>query len=265
MNDRIPRMDRDLDFPQVANKIQGFIARQVRERGVDGVVLGISGGLDSSVVAKLAVQALDSSRVYGLILPDGNIFKQDVKDAELLAKCLKIKYRIINIGPLKKEALHVLPRNRLAQLNLVARLRMCMVYYYASLRKSIVLGTSDKSEVKLGYFTKYGDGAADLLPIADLYKTQVRKLAQYLQIPAPILAKKSSPSLHRGQTAEGEIGVTYDVIDEILDRIEQHKASPGKQKSVDFSGLDRASVERVLYLAGTNHHKSEMPPVCRID
>jgi NAD+ synthase len=195
--------------------------------------------------------------VLGLILPDSKITpKNDIDDAIELAKNLKIKYRIIEIGNTKGQLLKYLPKNKLAQGNFSSRLRMSIIYYYAGIRNFLVLGTADKSELKLGYYTKYGDGAVDIQPIADLYKTEVRELAKFLQVSSPILKKKSSPRIWRGQTAEGEIGISYEEIDEILQSFETNSL-----KKNDF---DSNSVKRISSMIQKNLHKQDMPPICKV-
>ena len=131
-------------------------------------------------------------------MPDSNITpKSDIYDAQQLAKYLRLRYRTIEIGSMKKSLIRKLPRNKLAQGNFVSRLRMGILYYYAAVMHRLVLGTTDKSELRLGYYTKHGDGTDDIFPIADLYKTEVRELARHLQISSMILEKKSSPRLWR--------------------------------------------------------------------
>jgi NAD+ synthase len=245
-----------MELQKVSHTIIEFIRKQVKERNSYGVVLGLSGGLDSSVVAILAVRALTHTRVFGLILPDSKITpKSDVEDAIELAKNLKIKYKIIEIGNTKCQLLKHLPKNKLARGNFSSRLRMSIIYYYAGVKNSLVLGTADKSELKLGYYTKYGDGAVDIQPIADLYKTEVRELARYLQLASPILKKKSSPRIWRGQTAEGEIGISYEKIDEILQSLETNSLK---------RNFDSNKVERIVSMVQKNLHKQEMPPICKI-
>jgi len=256
-----------MNFEKILNAITLFIADEVSKRNSKGVVLGLSGGLDSSVVAELAVRAMGKKKVLGLILPDRNIAPNDTKDAKTFAQSLGIKYTTIDIGETKKEILRLLPKNKLAQSNITARLRMCIIYYYAGLLHRLVLGTSDKSETKLGYFTKYGDGAADLLPLGDLYKTEVRKLGEYLNIPSEILSKKSSPALWKGQTAEQEIGVPYGEIDVILRQIDNQSVTtvdkvPMTGKSV--GNFDAINAKRVLEFVQKNKHKTELPPICKI-
>jgi NAD+ synthase len=246
-----------MESQKVSHTIIEFIRKEVKERNSHGVVLGLSGGLDSSVVAILAVRALTHPRVFGLILPDSKITpKNDIEDAIELAKNLKITHRIIEIGNTKGQLLKHLPKNKLAQGNFSSRLRMSIIYYYAGIKNYLVLGTADKSELKLGYYTKYGDGAVDIQPIADLYKTEIRELAKYLQLPPTILKKKSSPRIWKGQTAESEIGISYEEIDEILQSLET--------SSLKKYNFDSNRLKTIVSMVQKNLHKQEMPPICKV-
>jgi NAD+ synthase len=243
---------------KVIRIVTDFIAKETQKRNSKGVIVGLSGGLDSSVAAALAVQALGPRHVFALILPDSNItLKSDIYDAQHIAKCLRIRHRTIEIGTMKKSLIGKLPRNKVAQGNFASRLRMAILYYYAAVMHRLVLGTTDKSELRLGYYTKHGDGAADIFPIADLYKTDVRELARHLQIPSMILEKKSSPRLWRTQTAEGEIGLSYEEIDHILRRLDAN--------TLYKSNLNPKYLQRIKALIENNKHKKEMPPICKIN
>jgi NAD+ synthase len=244
---------------KVIGIVTDFIARETRKRSFKGVVVGLSGGLDSSVAVTLAAQALGPRDVFALLLPDANITpKSDIHDAQYIAKSLKVRYRTIDIGTIKKSFVRELPRNKVAQGNFASRLRMSILYYYATVMHRLVLGTTDKSELRLGYYTKHGDGAADILPIADLYKTEVRQLARHLQIPSMILEKKSTPRLWRAQTAEAEIGLSYEEIDAILRRLDNANA-------LYKSNLNPRYLQRIRVIIENNKHKKEMPPICKIN
>jgi NAD+ synthase len=263
------------EYNKIVKTIIEFIRAEVKSRGSTGVVVGISGGLDSAVAAYLAVKALGPKKVFGLILPDSGVTpKKDTIDAEKLAKHLRIKYKITEVGKIKKLCLNKnLPHNsKLAKANLLVRLRMSLLYFHAAATNKLVLGTGDKSELQLGYFTKYGDGAADLFPIADLYKTEVREMAQHLLVPKNIVNKKSSARLWKGHTAEGEIGMTYEEIDHILRELEgNHSKNNNNDRSFEVSPtvtttktVNKRKVKRLVDLIERNKHKHEMPPICRL-
>ena len=245
----------------IYNTISSFIKREIKKRESQGVVIGMSGGIDSSLTTVLAVKALGHQQVFGLILPDSSVTpKTDTKNAIDFAKSLRIKYKIIELNKIKKQIVNGLPKNKMARANLLVRLRMLLLYYYATVMNRLVLGTGDKSEMMLGYFTKYGDGGADLFPIADLYKTEVRSLAQYLGIPAKIIDKKSSARLWKGQTTEEEIGIKYEEIDKILEHIEEsstHLLSNSDQ-------LNEDNVSKIKSMLEKNEHKQDMPPICKL-
>ena len=245
----------------IYNTIARFIKQEIEKRESQGVVIGMSGGIDSSLTTVLAVKALGNQQVFGLILPDSSLTpKTDTKHAIDLAKSLKIKYHVIELNKIKKQIVNGLPKNKMARANLLVRLRMSLLYYYATVMNRLVLGTGDKSEMMLGYFTKYGDGGADLFPIADLYKTEVRSLAKYLGIPAKIIDKKSSARLWKGQTAEKEIGIKYEEIDKILVHIEYNNNT----LSSNPAKLNSDNVSKIKSMVKKNEHKQDMPPICKL-
>ena len=207
----------ELDLSSARRRVVSFIKRKVEESQADGAVLGLSGGIDSAVTAYLGVEALGSRRITGLIMPDLRATpEQDAEDAKLVASELCIETKEIDIAPIHKAYLKSVEPNRLAEGNLRARIRMSLLYYHANLTNRLVMGTGDRSELLLGYFTKYGDGGVDILPIADLYKTEVRRLGEALGINRRIIAKRSSPRLWPGHIAESEIGMSYETIDQIF-------------------------------------------------
>ena len=247
-------------------KISRFLNKEASSRNANCVVIGISGGIDSTVTAYLSAQALGPDKVLGLLLPDYSVTpKIDVKHGLEISKKLKINYKLIDIGKGKNQIIKNFPRNKLAKANFLVRLRMAILYYYASAMGGIVVGTADKSELQLGYFTKYGDGGVDIFPIADLYKTQVRKIARYMGVPEYIIKKQSSARLWRGQTAEGEIGVSYEIIDKILNQINFDnilKNTPVPQ----VMGVDQKDVGTVIEWIKNNRHKHELPiPRCKLN
>ncbi|MEM2341712.1 MAG: NAD+ synthase [Candidatus Bathyarchaeia archaeon] len=224
---RVPK----LNFEKTVNEIIGFIRRVVESAGASGIVLGLSGGIDSSLTAVLCVQALGNDRVLGVIMPTSFTPKEDIEDALNLAKMLKIRTFIINIDDICRAFTESLgidssdQKFKIPVANIRARIRMVILYFYANLYNCLVAGTGDKSEYLIGYFTKYGDGAADFFPIRHLYKTQVRELASYLGLPERIVNKPSSPQLYPGHKLLDEIPVDYSTIDPILVGLLEEKLS----------------------------------------
>ena len=238
-----------------------FISSEIKKRNSSGVVLGLSGGLDSTVCAYLAREALGPDKIFCLLMPDYKIdFKNSLFDALEICKILQLRYKIIDITEIKSTCSKQLPYDEFALGNLTARLRMSLLYYYANLEKKLVLGTTDKSELKLGYFTKFGDGGSDILPIADLYKTEVRELGQFLQIPSSIINKTSSPGLWDNHTAEKEIGLSYEKIDAILKYIDNNNNNSTDRKN--FSILELRLIKKFML---KNKHKTKLSPICKIN
>lgn len=256
-----------LDYEKVVQVISGFLKRYVEGADREGVVLGLSGGLDSSVACVLAVKALGPGKVHGLILPDTRVTPiEDVRDAAMLAGALGIRYQVIEIDRVYNSFSEAMPFYRgdadIPNANLRARIRMIILYYYANLNELLVCGTSDKSEIMLGYFTKYGDGGADILPIGDLYKTQVKELAKRLNLPERIVMKPSSPRLLPGQTAETELGATYEEIDQIL--YLHLECGFSLSEVEEKTKIDRRKIEAVIARVQAGQHKRQLPPIARI-
>lgn len=211
--------------PEIAvSRISRFIVKRIDDAKANGVIIGLSGGLDSSVTAALCVRALGHEKTFGLLMPTQTTQQQDIDDAIKIATLLGVKYAIEDISPSLnafKQFQVFDPEKKLINGNLAARLRMSLLYYYANLHNWVVIGTGNKSELLVGYFTKFGDGGCDILPLGDLYKCQVRQLADYLEIPQEIIKKMPSAGLWHGQTDEDELGTKYDTLDKILSGLEQ--------------------------------------------
>jgi NAD+ synthase len=239
--------------------IERFISDYVSNSSAKGLVIGISGGLDSAVVLKLAVNALGPTRVLGLVMPSDTTPREDTEDAIEQAKSLRTRYLIIDINPLLMKYTEVLPDDKRARGNLMARIRMNILYYHASVNGYLVAGTSDKSELFIGYYTKFGDGAADIMPIANLYKTQVRALGKYLKVPQAIVEKKSSPRLWDNHLAEEEIGMDYETIDPILHLLVDRKLKP--KDVAKKLGIPTKHAHKIKYMLETSLHKRRLPTI----
>lgn len=251
-----------IDCQKTENEIVEFIKRMVREPNAKGVIVGLSGGIDSSVTATLCVKALGPEKVLGLLMPDPEITPvSDMEDAKTLALKLGIKTCNIPIEAIVRTFLNSIPleeKERIPIANLRARIRMVIDYFFANSLDYLVVGTGDRSEVLVGYFTKYGDGGVDFLPLAHLYKTQVRQLGEYLGLPKNIVSKPSSPQLWKGQRATDEIPVDYDTLDLILYAMLDLKM---KDRDIESElGVPLKIVQEVRRRYNESMHKRVYPP-----
>lgn len=244
-----------LNYEKIVHQITKFISEQVKSRKKNGVVIGLSGGLDSSVCLVLASKALGKNRIFGLIMPErGQTPQKDIDNAHDLAHKLRIKYKEIHFERAKKILLSNLPNDKLSGGNLSARLRMAFLYHYAGKSNLLVLGTSDKSELMIGYFTKFGDGGADILPLGGLYKSQVKILGKKLGLSEQITNQPSSPRFWKGHVAEKELGLTYHEIDTILRYY--------LDNDLDSCNLSKKKKKLVTDMVRKSRHKRERIPVC---
>jgi len=234
-------------------RIVSWIKKQVKEAKSKGIVLGLSGGIDSSVVACLAKEAVGKSKVLGLFMPCHSQ-PQDLQDAKLIARKLGIPTRTVNLSGVYDNLTKLLPKaGNLAKSNLKPRLRMLMLYYFANKLNYLVSGTGNKSELMVGYFTKYGDGGVDILPIADLLKCDVVKLAKELGVPQRIILKPPTAGLWQGQTDESEMGITYVQLDAVL--------SAGNKK---IQGIPKTKIDKINSMIKRSEHKRCGARICYI-
>jgi NAD+ synthase len=248
-------MSEYFDYKTAINEITRFISEQVRWSKKNGIVIGLSGGLDSCVCLVLASRAIQSIRIMGLIMPERGLTpNKDIDNARQLAKEMKIKYKEIHFDRAKKILLNNLPKDKLSAGNFSARLRMTLLYHYAGINNLLVLGTSDKSELLIGYFTKFGDGAADILPLGGLYKSQVKILGKQLGLSEQIYNQPSSPRFWKGHMAEKEIGLSYHEIDTILECYLKNDFSNCKQS--------KRKIKLVTDMIRKSQHKREQIPIC---
>lgn len=243
--------------------VLSFLRHHFRESGRKGVVVGMSGGLDSSLVAKLCADALGPGKVLGLAMPE-QPGGADEEDARSWAKQLGIGFRTTPIDPMLSavaEHLEIPADERVARGNVKARVRMITLYQVARAEKRLVVGTGNKSEIALGYFTKFGDSGADFLPLGDLYKTQVFEMARHLGLPPAILEKTPTAGLWPGQTDEGELGMPYEVLDRILLGVEL-QLEP--EEIAERADVDVKRVIRIAELVAAKVHKRKMPLIPKI-
>lgn len=243
-----------------ADRISAFICRIVEGARAGGVVLGLSGGIDSAVVGALCVNALGKGKVLALLMPSSHTPRRDLEDARLLADAWSVRREEIPISRVVEEIAGTTRAggNRMAKANLQARVRMVLLYYRANSLGYLVAGTGDRSEELLGYFTKWGDGGVDFLPIAHLYKTQVRALGAFLGIPEGVVEKPASPQLWPGQKATDEIPANYDKLDVVLHYLYDLKVKPAE--AADKARVPLGVVKRVIEMHTKTGHKRELPP-----
>lgn len=239
-----------------------FIADIVENSGADGAVIGLSGGIDSTTVAYLAVEALGADSVHGLLLPSSVNPDADETDAERVAKALGIEYDIIEIDSIVDAFVEAAPdhaaEDRMALGNVRVRTRGVLNYFVANAESRLVLGTGNRSEAMTGYFTKYGDQAVDCNPIGNLYKCQVRQLARTLGVPDDLVTRTPTAAMWEGQTDEEEMGLSYDDLDAIL---ALHVHGPlSKHATIETLDVPESAVDRVVELHETSAHKRAMPP-----
>jgi NAD+ synthase len=244
--------------PESVVVIETFIRDKLRDAGAKGVVLGLSGGLDSAVMAAMSARALGPERVLCLMMPDSTTPPGEMEDAHELAHELGVEHMTVDIEPV----LDVF-RQKLggdvedhAFGNVKARARMTVLYYHGQTRRYLVMGTGNKSELFMGYFTKYGDGGVDYQPLGDLYKTQVRGLAEDIGVPAKFVEKPPSANLLPGQTDEDDLGIAYEDLDRILLGIE---IGMDDDEIGERTGLPAAEAARVRGVVRATKHKRRIP------
>ena len=248
-----------LDVEKTKNDIVEFVQNKVSEANADGLVIGLSGGIDSTVAAFLACEAVGKENVFGVVLPSTTTPTEDKLHGTAIAQILGINYKEMAIDSILNEFLSVaqLEEDKLAIGNLKARIRMSIIYFYANSKNYLVNGTGNKSEIVIGNFTKHGDGACDIEPIGDLYKTDVYELAKYLNVPQEIIDKPPRAGLWNNQTDEDEIGMTYELLDKILYRyIEKDIAADSIAEELD---IDVDEINDIIDRVQRNQHKSKVP------
>ncbi|HJJ21631.1 MAG: NAD+ synthase [Crenarchaeota archaeon] len=245
------------DYASITHKIEEFIEKEIEKNQVKGIILGLSGGIDSAVLAYICKRKL-KEKTLALIMPDTTITPfSETQDAMKIISLIGMEYKLIDINPIVKEYSMYLVPNEKAKGNLRARVRTNILYYYANIENYLVLGSSDKSEYLTGYFTKFGDGASDLTPIISLYKLQVREIAKHLGIPENIISKKSSPHLWKDHEAEKELGIQYEEMDSILYCLFDEKLSI--EKTAETTKIDIKIVEKIHQLNIKSEHKRLQP------
>ena len=239
---------------EVHGKITKGIRKYFQENGIKKAVIGLSGGIDSSLSAKLAADAVGKENVRGIIMPVSGISSdENIKDAVELCRLIGISHSIIYINEFIKEFEKLEWQSKTAKMNTSSRIRAVILYHYANTHNALVIGTSNRTEIMLGYFTKYGDGAVDIEVIGDLFKTDELELARYLKIPEKIISKTPTAELYHGQTDEEELGASYREIDKILKKIDSKQPLPKSE----LAG-------KILKRIRDNEHKRNVPFLIRV-
>jgi len=255
-----------IDPNNAETRVTEFIKNTLKKAHLTKSVVAVSGGIDSAVALAATVRALGPENVTALTLPERDITPQDdVDDVMRLCEAVGVTCERVEITPMLHVIREKIPRfdesNRVAYGNMKARLRMLLTYYHANLLGAMVMGTSNKTELYLGYYTKYGDGGVDLMPFADLYKCQIRALGRHLGVPKSITEKPASARLWIGQDTEKDLGLPYDSLDLI---VYTHLKGWDPAKIASETGVPQPLVEGIVARIATNEHKRQPPAILRL-
>ncbi len=251
------------DYSLITLTIENFLEDQIKKTNSDGVILGLSGGIDSAVLAYVCKRKL-KDKTLALIMPDADVTPDsETDDALKMISETGIEHKLIDINPIIAEYSRHVESDSKAVGNLRARVRTNILYYYANLKNYLVLGSSDKSEYMIGYFTKFGDGASDIMPIVSLYKLQVREIARHLGVPENVISKKSSPHLWKDHQAEKELGISYEEIDPVLHCLFDKNMTVDDAAKV--TRIDKSLIEKINQLKVNSEHKRLMSDKIGVD
>ena len=248
--------------PLLRKILVGFIREEVRKVGLSRVVLGLSGGIDSALVAFLAAEALGGENVHACIMPYRTSSPESEAHARLVVDQLGISCNVIEITSMVDAYFSLYPdADNMRRGNKMARERMTILYDHSAARSALVLGTSNKTELLLGYGTLHGDMASALNPIGDIYKTQVWQLSEEVGVPRPIIEKKPSADLWAGQTDEQELGFTYREVDELLYQMVDMRCS---QAELIARGFSPSFIEQISSRVQHSHFKRRLPVIAKV-
>ncbi len=252
----------NLDVEATKQSLVGFLCEGFRSAGLNRAVVGLSGGIDSTVSCFLAVAALGRENVLGIRMPYKTSSRESLDHAQMVIDQLKINSLTIEITPMVEPLINKFPQmNALRMGNIMARQRMIVLYDQSAAAEALVVGTGNKTEIILGYTTLYGDSACALNPIGDLYKTQVREMAAHLGVPDIIVQKPPSADLWQGQTDEGEMGITYEKVDKLLFMLVEEEK---KIEDCLKAGFSKDFIRAVFSRASRNRFKRALPPIAQV-
>lgn len=249
----------NLNYLSVETQLVDFLKKETRRIGINKAVIGLSGGVDSAVSAFLTVKALGPDNVLCVMMPYKTSSKSSLEDAQKVVKQLGVNSKVVDITAPVDSYINTLNDeiSGLRKGNIMARMRMIVLYDESARTGSLVVGTSNKTELYLGYSTLFGDSACAINPLGDLYKTQIFELARHLNVPAEIINKKPSADLWEGQTDESEMGITYAEVDKLLhNKYEEEKSDYELEKM----GFSKALIDKVNNMISRNEFK-RLPPV----
>ncbi len=239
-----------------------FIREEVRSAGFERVVLGLSGGIDSAIVAFLAVKALGPENVLGIMMPYKSSSCESLEDAKRVVEATGMRVEKIEITDMVDAYFAKEPDiSDLRKGNKMARERMTILYDYSAKEKSLVLGTSNKTEILLGYSTQWGDSASAINPVGDLLKTQVWELSEYMGVPKEVIEKKPSAGLWEGQSDEDELGFSYFLADEIINLLVDERYT---KEEILEKGYSEKTLDSILWRIKTNQYKRKLPLIAKI-
>lgn len=242
--------------------LTNFIRTEVQKAGFSKAVVGLSGGIDSSLSATLAGLALGKQNVIGVMMPFETSSSESLSDTRQLVSKLGIPHHLVEITPMVKPYLEMYPEmDFIRRGNVMARMRMIVLYDISAAEKALVLGTANKTEYLLGYTTLWGDMACAFNPLGDLYKTQVRALAKYLGLPESIINKKPSADLWAGQTDEGELGFSYEEADTLLELLIDRRLPP---EEVEALGCSRQLIDNIMRRVHQTQYKRHLPLIAKL-
>ncbi len=251
-----------LDYAIVEDILKAFLLNEIRKFGFNSIVLGLSGGIDSAVVCELAVRALGPDNVLALKMPYASSSPDSLEHAELMIRKLGIRAEEVSITPVVDAFFSTVPSGQLLRRgNIMARTRMVFLYDVSARDGRLVAGTSNKTELLLGYGTMFGDMASAVNPIGDLYKTQIRGLARHLGIPEELIVKVPSADLWEGQSDEDDLGFSYEAVDLLLFMMLEKRMD---KQAVLNEGIPEPFYDRVRKMVVRNQYKRMMPVIAKI-